>query len=55
MSRSYEKDTFVLKKKNCFIICTLKIVLNKDLVSGPTKEAGIDRPASYLMLNLRKP
>lgn len=54
MSRSYEKDTFVLKK-NCFIICTLKIVLNKDLVSDPTKEAGIDRPASYLMLNLRKP
>lgn len=43
------------KKKNCFIICTLKIVLNKDLVSDPTKEAGIDRPASYLMLNLRKP
>lgn len=52
--RRYEKDTFVLKKKSIFI-CTLEIVLYKDLVSGPTKETGIDRAASYLMLNLRKP
>lgn len=52
--RRYEKDTFVLKKKG-FFICTLEIVLYKDLVSGPTKETGIDRAASYLMLNLRKP
>lgn len=51
--RRYEKDTFVLKKS--FFICTLEIVLYKDLVSGPTKENGIDRAASYLMLNLRKP
>lgn len=41
-------------KKN-FFICTLEIVLYKDLVSGPTKETGIDRADSYLMLNLRKP
>lgn len=47
-----KKDTFVLKKK--VFICTLEIVLYKDLVSGPTKETGIDRAASYLMLNLRK-
>lgn len=52
--RRYEKDTFVLKKKS-FFICTLEIVLYKDLVSGPTKETGIDRAAPYLMLNLRKP
>lgn len=47
--RRYEKDTFVLKKK------VFSSVLYKDLVSGPTKETGIDRAASYLMLNLRKP
>lgn len=52
--RRYEKDTFVPPKKS-FFICTLEIVLYKDLVSGPTKETGIDRAAPYLMLNLRKP
>lgn len=44
-----------LSFKKSFFICTLEIVLYKDLVSGPTKETGIDRAAPYLMLNLRKP
>lgn len=44
-----------LSLKKSLFICSFEIVLYKDLVSGPTKETGIDRAASYLMLNLRKP